>query len=201
MIDSKRFQDTIHRFIELYGDRIEGIADEIYAGLAWIDETKFVLIGGDEDAALKPPTWRRVSRLFNLARQLRRPVLLWDTPFQANMATPTSSLLARSTAQNTQRHLLKLTVPVIGVFDKLSLASDVSPIDAVLLLPQVGVKAGPLADEMFPTLIKVSEDTSQLKSDILELLSHLSSLPAETLVQQRLEGIRQSAVKAESEHV
>ena len=92
MIDSKRFQDTIHRFIELYGDRIEGIADEIYAGLAWIEETKFVLIGGDEDAALKPPTWRRVSRLFNLAQQLRRPVLLWDTPFQANMATPTSSL-------------------------------------------------------------------------------------------------------------
>jgi hypothetical protein len=197
MIDSKRFQDTIHRFIELYGDRIEGIADEIYAGLAWIDETKFVLIGGDEDAALKPPTWRRVSRLFNLAQQLRRPVLLWDTPFQADMAAPTFSLHARNTAQNTQRHLLKLTVPVIGVFDKLSLTSDVSPIDAALLLPQVGIKAGPLADETFPTLIKVSEDTSQLKSDILELLSHLSSLPAETLVQQRLEGIRQSAVKAE----
>ena len=80
MIDSTRFQDTIHRFIELYGDRIEGIADEIYAGLAWIDETKFVLIGGDEDAALKPPTWRRVSRLFDLAQQLRRPVFTVGYP-------------------------------------------------------------------------------------------------------------------------
>ncbi len=201
MIDSTRFQDTVHRFIELYGDRIEGIADEIYAGLAWIDETKFVLIGGDEDAALKPPTWRRVSRLFDLAQQLRRPVLLWDTPFQADMVAPTSSLHARNTAQNTQRHLLKLTVPVIGVFDKLSPASDVIPIDAALLVQQAGVKAEPLADETFPTVIKVSEDTSQLKSDILELLNHLSSRPAETLVQQRLEGIRQSAVKTESERV
>ena len=201
MIDSKRFQDTIHRFIELYGDRIEGIADEIYAGLAWIDETKFVLIGGDEDAALKPPTWRRVSRLFDLAQQLRRPVLLWDTPFQTDMTAPTSSLHARSTAQNTQRHLLKLTVPVIGVFDKLSLRADVIPIDAVLLAQQAEAIAKPLADETFPTLVKVSEDTSQLKSDILELLSHLSSLPVETLVQQRLEGIRQSAVKAGSEYM
>ena len=160
MIDSQQFQDTVHRFIELYGDRTEAMGDEIYAGLAWIDQTKFVLIGGDEDAAFKPATWRRVSRLFELAQELRRPVLLWDAPFQADMTAPTSSLHHRSAAQNTQRHLLKLTVPVIGVFDKLRLEPDCAPIDAAVLLQSERQLS---ADETCPILVKVAEDASHLK--------------------------------------
>ena len=193
MIDSQQFQDTVHRFIELYGDRTEAMGDEIYAGLAWIDQTKFVLIGGDEDAAFKPATWRRVSRLFELAQELRRPVLLWDAPFQADMTAPTSSLHHRSAAQNTQRHLLKLTVPVIGVFDKLRLEPDCAPIDAAVLLQSERQLS---ADETCPILVKVAEDASHLKSNILELVSRLSALPGETLVHQRLEVLRQSVVKA-----
>ena len=193
MIDSQQFQDTVHRFIELYGDRTEAMGDEIYAGLAWIDQTKFVLIGGDEDAAFKPATWRRVSRLFDLAQELRRPVLLWDAPFQADMTAPTSSLHHRSAAQNTQRHLLKLTVPIIGVFDKLHLEPDCAPIDAVVLLQS---EPQPSADETCPILVKVAEDASHLKTNILELVSRLSALPGETLVHQRLEVLRQSVVKA-----
>lgn len=193
MIDSQQFQDTVHRFIELYGDRTEAMGDEIYAGLAWIDQTKFVLIGGDEDAAFKPATWRRVSRFFDLAQELRRPVLLWDAPFQADMTAPTSSLHHRSAAQNTQRHLLKLTVPVIGVFDKLRLEPDCASIDAAVLLQSEGQLS---ADETCPILVKVAEDASHLKSNILELVSRLSALPGETLVHQRLEVLRQSVVKA-----
>ena len=193
MIDSQQFQDTVHRFIELYGDRTEAMGDEIYAGLAWIDQTKFVLIGGDEDGAFKPATWRRVSRLFDFAQELRRPVLLWDAPFQADMTAPTSSLHHRSAAQNTQRHLLKLTVPVIGVFDKLRLEPDCAPIDAVVLLQS---EPQPSADETSPILVRVAEDASHLKSNILELVSRLSALPGETLVHQRLEVLRQSVVKA-----
>ena len=193
MIDSQQFQDTVHRFIELYGDRTEGMGDEIYAGLAWIDQTKFVLIGGDEDAAFKPATWRRVSRFFDFAQELRRPVLLWDAPFQADMTAPTSSLHHRIAAQNTQRHLLKLTVPVIGVFDKLHLEPDCAPIDAFVLLQS---EPQPSADETSPILVKVAEDASHLKTNILELVSRLSALPGETLVHQRLEVLRQSVVKA-----
>ena len=193
MIDSQQFQDTVHRFIELYGDRTEGMGDEIYAGLAWIDQTKFVLIGGDEDATFKPATWRRVSRFFDFAQELRRPVLLWDAPFQADMTAPTSSLHHRIAAQNTQRHLLKLTVPVIGVFDKLHLEPDCAPIDAFVLLQS---EPQPSADETCPILVKVAEDASHLKTNILELVSRLSALPGETLVHQRLEVLRQSVVKA-----
>ena len=193
MIESQQFQDTIHRFIELYGDRTEAMGDEIYAGLAWIEQTKFVLIGGDEDAAFRPATWRRVSRLFDLAQELRRPVLLWDAPFQADMTAPTSSLHHRNAAQNTQRHLLKLTVPIIGVFDKLRLEPDCAPIDAAVLLQS---EPQPSADETSPILVKVTEDAAHLKSNILELVSRLSALPGETLVRQRLEVLRQSVVKA-----
>ena len=195
MIDSKQFQNTIHRFIELYGDRIEGIGDEIHAGLAWIDETKFVLIGGGDTTTLQPPSWRRISRLFDLAQQLNKPLLLWDVPFQADMTGQTTTLLHKSAAQNSQLHLLKLPVPIIGVFDKFPLEPSLTAVDAAVLLQQgeAAPQPKPSEDETTPILVKIAADPSHLKSDILELLSHLSALPVERLVNQRLEGIRQAA--------
>ena len=188
MIDSEQFQNTIHRFIELYGDRTEAIGDEIHAGLAWIEETKFVLIGGGEAATLHPPSWRRVSRLFDLAQQFRRPILLWDVPFQVDMTGQTNTLLHRGAAQNSQLHLLKLPVPIIGVFDTLVLEPDFVPIDAAVLLQQGEADT---QQETSSVLVKVAENPSHLKSDILELLSDLSALPIDTLVDKRLKGIRQ----------
>ena len=193
MIDSRQFQDTIHRFIELYGDRTEGIGDEIHAGLAWIDETKFVLIGGTDTTALHPPSWRRVSRLFDLAEELSRPLLLWDVPFQTDMTSP-ATLLHRSAAQDSQLHLMKLLVPTIGVFDRLSLQPDFAAIDAAVVLQEeeAASQPEPSGNETSPILVKVAADPSRPKSDILELLNHLSSLPIEKLVDQRLNGIRQA---------
>ena len=194
MIDSKQFQNTIRRFIELYGDRTEGVGDDIHAGLAWIDETKFVLIGGADTTTLHPPSWRRVSRLFHLAQQLSRPLLLWDVPFQIGMTSPTTLLLHRSAAQNSQLHLLKLPVPIIGVFDRLPLQPNFAGVDAAVLLQQGAAdpQPKPSEDEISPILVKVAADPSHFKSDILELLSHLSALPVDRLVNQRLEGIRQA---------
>ena len=194
MNQSKQFQNTIHRFIELYGDRTEGIGDEIHAGLAWIDETKFVLIGAADTVTLSPPSWRRVSRLFDLAEQLQRPVLLWDVPFQADITNPTDTLLHRSAAQNSQLHLLKLAVPVIGVYDKLPLQPDFAAVDAAVLLQQeeAGLQPKPSETETSSTRIKVTNNPSHLKSDILELLNHLATLSVEKLVHQRLEGLRRT---------
>lgn len=191
MINSKHFQETVRRFIELYGDRTQGIGDEIHAGLAWIDDAKFVLIGADMDVVLFPPTWRRISRLFNLAEQLRRPVLLWDTPFQADTAAPTSSLHHRLTGHNTQRHLLKLSVPTIGIFDELPLDAEFAPIDAAVLL-----QSEPHDDEASPFLVKVATDTATLKSSVLALVTQLSAVPVDALVQQRMDSLRRSVVGA-----
>ena len=193
-MNQSKFQNTIHRFIELYGDRTEGIGDEIHAGLAWIDQTKFVLIGGADTTTLHPPSWRRVSRLFDLAEQLHRPVLLWDVPFQADMTNSTETLLHRSAAQNSKLHLLKLPVPIIGVFDKLSHESDFAAVDAAVVVQQGEAvsQPKPSQDHTSPILVKVIDDPSHLKSDILELLRHLSTLPIERLVDQRLNSIRQA---------
>ena len=187
MNQSKQFQSTIHRFIELFGDRTEGIGDEIHAGLAWIDDTKFVLIGAADTATLHPPSWRRVSRLFDLAEQLQRPVLLWDVPFQADITSPTDTLLHRSAAQNSQLHLLKLPVPIIGVFDRLPLQRGFVAVDAA-----VDLQREESDYESSSTPVRVVDDPSHLKSDILELLNHLSAVPIERLVDQRLESIRQT---------
>ena len=194
MIESKQFQNTIRRFIELYGDRTEGIGDEIHAGLAWIDETKFVLIAGADTTTLHPPSWRRVSRLFDLAQELNRPLLLWDVPFQTDMTSPATTLLGTSAAQNSQLHLLKLPVPIIGVFEGMPLQPGFTAVDAAVLLQQEEAVSQPelSEDETSPMLVKVAADPSHLKSDILELLNQLSSLPVERLVHQRLEALRQA---------
>ena len=152
MIDSKQFQNTIDRFIELYGDRTEGIGDEIHAGLAWIDATKFVLIGGGDTITLHPPSWRRISRLFNLAQQLNRPLLLWDVPFQAEITGQTTTLLHKSAAQNSQLHLLKLPVPIIGVFDTFPFELSFTVVDAAVILQQgeAAPQPKPSEDETAP---------------------------------------------------
>ena len=193
LMNQSKFQNTIHRFIELYGDRTEGIGDEIHAGLAWIDETKFVLIGGADTTTLHPPSWRRVSRLFDLAKQLNRPLLLWDVPFHTDLTSP-ATLLHRSAAQNSQLHLLKLPVPIIGVFDKLPLQPDIAAVDAAVVLQgeEVSSQPEPSDNENSPILVRIADDSPQLKSDILELLNHLSSLPIERLLDQRLNSIRQA---------
>ena len=194
MIDSIQFQNTIHRFIELYGDRTEGIGDEIHAGLAWVDTTKFVLIGGGEPVIFQPPSWRRISRLFSLAEQLQRPILLWDLLLQADIAGPSTTLLHRSAAQNSRLQLMKLPVPVIGVFDTLPLPSDFASADAAVLLQQEAADSQPTpSDDKPPSIpIKVTADPSDLKSSILELLSELSALPPEKLVDQRMDTVRQA---------
>jgi acetyl-CoA carboxylase alpha subunit len=194
MIDSTQFQNTIHRFIELYGDRTEGIGDEIHGGLAWVEDAKFVLIGGGEPVVFQPPSWRRISRLFGLAEQLRKPILLWDILFQADIAGPDTTLLHRSAAQNSRLQLMKLPVPIIGVFDKFSPQPDFASIDAAVLLQGERTDTQPIASaaETSSVLVKVTADPSHLKSDILDLLAELSALPAEKLVAQRMDTIREA---------
>lgn len=194
MIDSIQFQNTIHRFIELYGDRTEGVGDEIHGGLAWVDDAKFILIGGGEPVLFQPPSWRRISRLFGLAEQLRRPILLWDLLLQADIAGPRTTLLHRSSAQNSRLQLMKLPVPVIGVFDTLPLPSDFAAIDAAILLGQEAEDPPPTPsdDETASMLVRTTTDPSELKPVILELLDTLSALPPETLIDQRMDTVRQA---------
>ena len=194
MIDSTQFQNTVHRFIELYGDRTEGIGDEIHGGLAWVDDAKFVLIGGGEAVIARPSSWRRISRLFGLAEQLRKPILLWDLLFQGDIVGPSATLLHRSAAQQSRLQLMKLPVPVIGVFDRLPLQFAFASVDAAILLQQAAEDAQPVpsAAETAAMLVRVTADPSHLKSDILELLGELTALPAQALVDQRMDMVRQA---------
>ena len=192
MIDTEQFQNTVHRFIELYGDRTEAIGDEIHAGLAWIDDAKFVLIGRGEAVVFQPPSWRRISRLFDLAQHLRRPVLLWDILIQADVTGPTTTLLHKRSAQSSRLHLLKLPVPIIGVFDRSALQPNLAVLDAAVLLESQDEDSHASAAETSSTRIRVTDDPSDLKSAILELLDHLATVPAETLIHQRFASLRET---------
>ena len=192
MSDSERFHHTIDRLIELYGDRTEGIGDEIRAGFAWIQDTRFVLIAGH---AQQPSNWRRVLRLFGLAQQFRRPVLLWDLSLQVAPTDSNSTLLSQNTIQNSQLRLLKLSLPIIRVFDRLardSLGSDLAMVDAAVLVDaengnqqHSSISMG----ENLPVLVKIRGNSSDIKLHILEALDQISTTPVETLIQHRIDRV------------
>jgi hypothetical protein len=198
MTYSTRFQRTIDSFIELHGDRTEGIGDEIRAGFAWIGDTKFVLIAGNEGGVQKPSSWRRLSRLLSLAKQFRRPVLLWDVSAQVASTDFNPTLLNRSTSQNSQLQWLQLPLPIISVWDRLvtgSLESTFAGVDAAVLLKNEGIVDGqhlPISSmgNKLSVQVRVIGNSSDIKSDILELLDQISTTPLETLVQHRINRVR-----------
>jgi len=191
MAHSELFQQTIDRFIELYGDRTGGHGDAIRGGLAWIQDTKVILLA--EGSKLQhPSSWRRLSRLLSLAQQLRRPVLLWHQPFQiATTASQRNSLVINNTIQNSKLQLLQLPLPIVSVFDEPSwvpLEYELAMVDGAVLV-QSQPQANSMSDNL-PFILKISNCPSTLKSKILELLNQISAIPVETLVHHRMNRVR-----------
>ncbi|MCZ6676556.1 MAG: hypothetical protein O7E52_04825 [Candidatus Poribacteria bacterium] len=192
---SERFQYTIDRFIELYGDRTEGLGNEIRAGFAWLQEIRFVLIAMNEGVVQHPSSWRRLSRLLGLAQHFRRPVLLWNLSLQAAPADSSPTLLDRSTAQNSQLRLMKLPLPIISVFDgevQRLLASDLAAVDAAVLIQNQSEPQHLSAsmNKSLPILVRITDNVLDLKSHILALLDQISTVPPETLVHGRIGRVR-----------
>ena len=191
MIYSERFRHTIDRFIELYGDRTEDIGSSIHGGLAWIQGAKVILLAGGGDPILQPSTSRRLSRLLSLAQHFRRPVLLWDLPFQISNA-----LLINSAIQKNRLQLLKLPVPVISVFEKYappSLESQLAIVDGAVVVERDQPDGGNLSISMgenLPSVVKIKDCDHDIRSEILKFLNQASAIPIEDLVHRRINRVR-----------
>ncbi len=193
MTTAVEFQHTMDRFIELYGDRTGEIGDAIRGGLAWIEDTKVVLLGGNREAVYHLSDWRRFSRLVGLAQQLRRPVLLWNLSFRTEtIAQQDSSLVVHHAFQNSQLQLLKLSYPIIGVFDnyqyRVSLESELATFDGAVLVESDN---SPLSNERsFSSRIKIASCQEDAKVKIAHLLNQVSVIPAGVLVSDRIDRIQ-----------
>ncbi|MBM3242631.1 hypothetical protein FJZ31_40745 [Candidatus Poribacteria bacterium] len=110
------------KFIELHGDRTQGDDKSIFGGLAWIEGKKLILISHcaltehNSERIEKQTGFRKITRLLNIAKQLKRPVLIMESETQCT-AQPEGILkfnLIDAIIQNV-RIMSYLPVPIIGV--------------------------------------------------------------------------------------
>lgn len=195
---SKYPQPHFTQAIELYGDRAGSKGKFRFAGFAWIQTTKVILVQGDTQSLDSPADWRRLLRLTTLAHRLKKPVVLWNLPIVhiATTQPPTSLALARA-IQYTELELLKLPQPIITVFDKFrditTARSELRWNDGVVLLQPPGA----LLPEFSTTQqkVKAAHRPEDIAPQILELLQQAAAMPTTQLVANRLQSLHSRKVE------
>ncbi|RKU27724.1 hypothetical protein C6495_15705 [Candidatus Poribacteria bacterium] len=172
--------------IELYGDRAGSRGTFQFAGLAWLQTEKVVLMHGDVQSLAKPAEWRRFHRLATLAHRLKKPMVLWNLPV---VREPSASLALASAIQQTELQLVNLPHPILTVFDG-TIAWDA----VELALGDGAVLTKPMHDEdaALPLRqhVKIAERADDIPAHLSALLCHLSEIPAEELMENRRETLR-----------
>ena len=182
-------QPPFTQAIKLYGDRAGSKGKFRFAGLAWIQDTKVILVQGDARSLNSAAEWRCFLRLTTLARRLKKPVVLWNLPV-VHIATVQrrTSLDCAQAIQNAELELLKLPYPIITVFDE--------AYDSTYAYPELiwndGVVLVAPPDTQFSEheKVKIAPRPTDIASAILELLCQAEAIPATELIQSRQESLR-----------
>lgn len=185
---SKYPQPPFTQAIQLYGDRSGSKGAFKFAGFAWIQNTKVMLIQGNEQSLNGAAEWRCLLRLIALAHRLKKPIVLWNLPvaYIAKIQRKTN-LACAQVIQRTELELLKLPYPVITVYDKAN-HTDHDPRelrwnDGVVLV------ALPDAQSSEQEKVKIAAHPTDIAPAILELLSQTETIPATELVKHRRESL------------
>ncbi len=183
--------------IKLYGDRTGSKGTFRFAGLAWIQDTRVVLVQGDAQSLNDAAEWRCFLRLTTLAHRLKKPILLWNLPL-VHIATVQrrTSLECAQAIQNAELELLKLPYPIITVFDE--------AYDSTYAYPELiwndGVVLVTPPDAQFSEheKVKIARHATDIGSAILELLCQAETIPASELIKNRQESLRLAAKSGNS---
>ena len=188
----KAFDKTI----QLYGDRAGGQGNFEFAGLAEIKNIKFVLLKGNPQSLQQPADWRRFLRLLLLAQRIQKPVLLWNLLLTQNTSIENPTSLALGTAiKNTRVQLLKLTQPIISVYEETmdfdNAVKGLSWADGTIVV---------LSDEEQDKkewILKLNNlycvsTTSAIPNKISEILDENLGKTKNELVEKRLDGLHNS---------
>ena len=182
-------QPPFTQALKLYGDRMGSKGTFRFAGLAWIQDTRVILVQGDAQSLNSAAEWRCFLRLTTLARRLKKPVVLWNLPV-GHIATVQrrTSLASAQAIQNAELALLRLLYPVITVFD--------AAYDSTYAYPELiwndGVVLVAPPDTQFSEheKVKIARHPMDIAAAILELLCQAEAIPATELVKNRQESLR-----------
>ena len=182
-------QPPFTQAIKLYGDRAGSKGTFRFAGLAWIQDTRVVLIQGDAQSLNGAAEWRCFLRLTTLAHRLKKPIVLWNLPV-VHIATVQRriSLDCAQAIQNAELKLLKLPHPIITIFDE--------AYDSTYAYPELiwsdGIVLVTPPDAQFSEheKVKIARHPMDIEAAILELLCQVEPIPASELVKNRQESLR-----------
>ena len=184
-------QPPFTQAIALYGDRAGSKGTFKFAGFAWIQHTKVILVQGDAHNLSSPAEWRCLLRLVTLARRLKKPLILWNLPMAhiAAIQRRTSLDLARVIQKN-EMELLKLPHPIIAVFDE----TDDGDWTALEFVWNDGIVIPALWETQFSEgkHVKIAQHPTDVANAILELLYQTEAIPATELLKNRQETLRQA---------
>ena len=179
-------QPPFTQAIALYGDRAGSKGTFNFAGFAWIQRTKMVLVQGDLHNLSSAAEWRCLLRLTTLAHRLKKPLVLWNLPVAHIAAIQRrTSLAAAQTIQKTELALLKLPYPIIAVFDE---NSDIDYTTLEIVWSD-GIVVPALLEKQFSERqnVKSTQHPTDMASAILELIHKVEKIPATELVKNRQE--------------
>ena len=184
-------QPPFTQAIALYGDRVGSKGTFEFAGFAWIQNTKVILVQGDVHNLSSPSGWRCLLRLITLAHRLKKPIVLWNLPV-AHIATVQrrTSLDAAQTIQKTELALLRLPYPIIAVFDE---NSDIDYTTLEMVWSD-GIVVPAVLEAQFSERknVKIAQRPTDVASAILELLHQAEAIPTTELFKNRQETLRYS---------
>ena len=171
---------------ELSGDRTGERGESIQTGLAWVRASKFVLIaGGEKFQSYRPGGWRRASRIVGLARQLGKPLLLWNLSLHSWLEQP-PNLGTEWSARQGQQDIIRFPSAIISVIE----GAQKSAFSAVELALPDGIVFVDGAETLWGHLTMsprtiVASNADGITSGITRLLTEVVSAPASELVSRR----------------
>ena len=175
--------------IQLYGDRAGSKGTFGFAGFAWIQHIKVILVQGDAQSLKSAAEWRCFLRLIALAHRLKKPIVLWNLPVVHIATTQRQTSLDFAQAiQNAELELLKLPHPIITVFDETYDLTSAPPElvwnDGVVLVAPLGLQFSE------PQKVRIVQLPTEIATAILELLYQAEAMPTAELVKNRQETLR-----------
>ena len=181
-----RLQTAVDRFIEISGDRTGELGESINTGLVWIGANKVVCIADSRETQHRTPaSWRRASRIVGVARQLRKPLLLWNLSFH-NGTGQTPNLAAEQAARDGQQDIIQFPFGIISVIEDTQKNAfstvELALPDGIVFVDGAETLCGHLT--ISPLTIGASS-AENVASGISELLVQIASIPADELVSQR----------------
>jgi acetyl-CoA carboxylase alpha subunit len=181
-----RLQTVLDRFIEISGDRTGELGESINTGLVWIGGNKVVCIADSRETEHRTPaSWRRASRIIGVARQLRKPLLLWNLSFH-NGTGQTPNLAAEQAARDSQQDIMQFPFGIVSVIEDAQKNAfstvELALPDGIVFVDGAETLCGHLT--ISPRTVGASS-AEDVASGISGLLVQIASIPANELVSQR----------------